>query len=92
MRTSDIQGVAQLATQATAGVTRIAEGVHRSVWNTTGVPGGSNVPGESRGITGLVYRSVHDVALLVGKGVDTVLGWLQPLLESAELAGPAANA
>jgi len=84
LRIADIRGIAQLATQATAGVTRIAEGVHRSVWNTPGVPGGSNVPGENRGITGLVYRSVHDVALLVGKGVDTVLGWLQPLLESAD--------
>ena len=43
-----------------------------------------HAPGQTRGITGLVYRSVHDVTLLVGKGVDTVLAWLQPLLESAD--------
>ncbi|MDH3743665.1 MAG: GPI inositol-deacylase [Acidobacteriota bacterium] len=94
LRISDIRGIAQLATQATAGVTRIAEDVHRSVWNTTGLPGGSNVSGENRGITGLVYKSVHDVALLVGKGVDAVLGWLQPLLESddAKLGTPAREA
>lgn len=84
LRLSDIRGIAQLATQATAGVTRIAEGVHRSVWNTAGLLGDSNAPGRTRGITGLVYRSVHDVALLVGKGVDTMLGWLQPMFESAD--------
>ena len=31
LRTSDIRGIAKLATQATAGVTRIAEGLHDQV-------------------------------------------------------------
>ena len=82
-RISDIQGIAQLATQATASVTRIAEGVHRSVWDTVGIPGGE-IPGQTRGITGLVYKSVHDGALLVGHGVDTVLSWLSPVLDPTE--------
>ncbi len=90
MRISDLRGVAQLATQATAGVTRIVEGVHRSVWDTLGIPGGK-VPGRTRGITGLVYGSVHGVTQLAGQGVDTVLAGLQFLLEStedAEIATP----
>jgi len=82
-RTSDIRGIAQLATQATAGVTRIAEGVHQAVWNTTGFPGGK-APGQTRGITGLVYRSIHVVTQLAGKSIDTVLDGLQTLFESAE--------
>ena len=83
LRTSDLRGAAQMATQATAGITRIAEGVHRSVWDTMGIPGGK-APGLTRGITGLVYRSVHDGTLLLGKGVDTVLAKLQPFLETVD--------
>jgi hypothetical protein len=49
--------MAQLAVQATSGVTRITEGVHRSVLNTMGIPGGK-VPGQTRGITGLTYRNI----------------------------------
>ena len=86
-RVSDIRGIAQLATQAIAGVTRIAEGVHQSVWNAMGVPGGK-AAGLPRDINGLVYKSVHVVTLLVGKAVDTVLAGLQPLFESAEDANP----
>ena len=73
---SDVRGMVQLAAQGTAGVARVAEGVHRSVWDTMGIPGGSS-PGRTRGITGLVYNSVHDIALAVGKGVESGLGWLQ---------------
>jgi pimeloyl-ACP methyl ester carboxylesterase len=83
LRVSDIRGIAQLATQATEGVTNIAEGVHRSVWNTIGVPGG-RAPGQTRGITGLVYKSVHIVTKLVGYGVDKVLARLERGFESEE--------
>ena len=83
LRGSDIRGIAQLATQATAGVTRIAEDVHQSVLNIMDVPG-VKTPGLLRDITALVYQSVHDITLLVGKGVDMVLAKLQPLFESAE--------
>ena len=82
LKAADLRGVAQLATQATSGVTRIAEGVHQSVWRTMGVPGGK----ESRqtgGITGLVYQSIQGVTQLVGKGLDSLLSKLEPLLESA---------
>ncbi len=83
MRISDIRGLVQLATQATTGVTRITEDVHQSVLNTMGIPGGK-APGQTRGIPGLVYRNIHNITQLVGKGADVVLAGLQPLFESAE--------
>ena len=45
---SDARAIVQLAVQATKGVTRIAEGVHQSVWSTLGAPGGK-MPGQTRG-------------------------------------------
>ena len=82
LRVSDLRGLVQLATQATVGVSGIAEGVHQSVWATLGAPGGRE-PGRARGITGLVYSSVRGAARMVGKGVDTALAGLQPALEPA---------
>jgi len=87
LRASDLRGVAQLATQATAGVTRIAEGVHQSVWKTLGAPGGKT-PSQTRGITGLVYKSVQGITQLVGNSLDAVLGKLQPLFDAADNAKP----
>jgi len=43
LRVSDLRGLAQLATQATARVTRIAEGVHHAVLGSMGLRG-SAVP------------------------------------------------
>ncbi len=82
LRPADIRGIAQLATQATTGATRIAEGVHQSVWDTLGVSGGKS-KGQTGGITGLVYSSVRGVIHLVGKGVDSALAILQPLFDKA---------
>lgn len=89
--TADLRGLARLATEATQNVTRIAEGVHQSVWSTLGMPGGE-APGTTRGITGLVYRSVLDITGAVGWGLDKAIGslesTLQPLLEAIDEAGP----
>ena len=76
LRVSDLRGLAQLVTQATAGVTRIAEGVHHAVLDTIGLRG-SKVPGRTRGLTGLVYRSVHGVTQVTGKSIDLLLAGLQ---------------
>lgn len=87
VRVADLRGLAQLATQGAEGMTRIAEGVHQSVWRTLGAPGGETL-GQTRGITGLVYRNVRRATQLLGQGVDSVLARLQALLESAEEAQP----
>ena len=83
---SDIRGLAQLATQATAGTTRIVEGVHQSVRSTLGLRGGDE-PGRTAGISGLVYRAIHGVTRRVGQGVDAALAGLQPLVKTTETAG-----
>jgi pimeloyl-ACP methyl ester carboxylesterase len=79
LRATDLRAVAQLATQATQGVARMAEGVHQSVWGTLGV--GRMAAGQTGGITGMVYQSVRGVTQLVAKGLDVALAKLEPFLE-----------
>ena len=80
LRSTDLRGLAKLATQATVNVTKIAEGVTQSVWSTLGAPSGK-LANETRGITGLVYKSIQGVTQLVGKGAESLLTGLQPILE-----------
>lgn len=87
LRSTDLRGLAKLATQATVNVTKIAEGVTQSVWATMGAPSGKDkdqTRGTTRGITGLVYKSIQGVAQLVGKGAESVLTGLQPLLDKID--------
>lgn len=86
LRPSDLRAVAQLATQATRGVATMAEGVHQAVWSTMGVAGAGKA--KTRGITGFVYRTVHGVTELVGKGLEVAFTKLEPLLESLVDAPP----
>ncbi len=88
LQASDLRGIAQLATQATSSVARIAEGVHQSVWSTLGASGGK-APDQTGGITGLVYKSVQGVTQLVGKGVDQALAALQAVLTTPGRSQPA---
>jgi hypothetical protein len=87
LRTSDMRGVVRLVTQATAGVTGIVENVHQSVWNAVGVSGAA-VPGQTSGITRLVYRSIHAINDLLGKSIDVALAGLQPLLDPVAVDPP----
>jgi hypothetical protein len=83
----DLHGIAQLATDATLNVTDIVEGVHQSVLGSIGLPGaresdqgGGKSFGKTRGLTGLVYKSVRGVTRLVGHGLNQGLGALQTRL------------
>jgi hypothetical protein len=76
---ADVRGIARLATQATAGLTDLVEAMHQTIARPLhGV--GRRADGRTRGITGLVYRTVRGVTRLVGGGLDAVLGRLQPTL------------
>ncbi|NVO06169.1 MAG: alpha/beta hydrolase, partial [Rhodoferax sp.] len=68
----DLAAGARLLTEGTLGVTRLVEGVHRAVHGSMGLP---TVPslGRTRGITGLVYRSIEEVAGWVGRGTERAL-------------------
>lgn len=78
LRASDLRGAAQLATAATAGVTRMVEGVHQAVLQTLGARGGDH-PGQTSGLTGLVYRSVQGANHWLGRGLERSLAALEPL-------------
>jgi pimeloyl-ACP methyl ester carboxylesterase len=83
LRASDLRALAQLATDATVAVTTMAEGVHQSIWRTLGAPSGAT-SAQTRGLTGLIYKSVTGVTQLVGRGVATALTRLEPLLQQLE--------
>ncbi|MDD2713117.1 MAG: alpha/beta hydrolase [Simplicispira sp.] len=88
LRASDLRGLAALATQATTGVVRMTEGVHQSVLGTLGLRGGA-APGQTSGLTGLIYQAVRGVTQQVGKGVQAALLRLQPWLPGTpEAAAP----
>ncbi len=81
---SDLQGLAQLATRGTLGVTGLVEKVQGNVYKTVAAPFGAagrafvdKAAGASgvkkAGITGLVYGSVKGLTRLAGGAVDSVL-------------------
>lgn len=87
LRSTDARGIAQLAVRSTTGITGVVEGVHQSVWRTLGAPDGEQT-GKTRGITGLVYRSIEGITRVLGKGADKTLAWLEPVLASADEGKP----
>src|SRR3546814_10282740 len=63
-------------------VMRLVESVHHTITRAP-APLGAERTGSTRGITGLVYRSIRGVTALVGGTLDVALVRLQPLLASA---------
>ena len=82
LHASDLRALAQLAMQATIGVTDIVEGVHQSVWRTFGVSGGG--VGRTGGLTGAIYHSIRTLAQVLGTGAERVLPRLPPQLAGSD--------
>ena len=82
--TSDLRGAARLAADATAGLTGLVEAVHARIGS---LPGGTPRDERTRGITGLVYKTIRGVTRLAGGGVDALFGAL-PLGADAGLPSP----
>lgn len=76
---ADLRGVSQLIINAVAGVTDIVEDMHRNIATPSSLIGKAPA-GRTRGITGLVYRSVRGVTRGVGSLLDVALAQLSPLL------------
>jgi hypothetical protein len=74
---SDIRALAKLATDATLGLTDLVEAMHHTIVR---APRMSSAPVQvrTRGITGLVYRTVRGVTRLAGGGTDALLARLLP--------------
>lgn len=80
VRLSDLRGIHGLATAATVGITDLVEAMHHTIIRLPGVVG-KPPDGTTRGITGLVYRSVRGVTRLVGGSVDALLERLGTLID-----------
>ena len=80
VRSRDLHGFARLAVDATSGIADLVEAMHRNIAQRA-APIGAEPSGNTRGIAGLVYRSIRGVTRLVGGGLDLLLGQLLPLIE-----------
>lgn len=83
MHLSDLRGAARMAVDAAVMVTRVVERLHHTIQRRPG-PLGQAVTGGTRGITGLVYRSVRGGMRLVGQGLDAGLESVIALLPDGE--------
>ncbi len=72
---TDVRGAARLAFDATSAVTGVVEHMHRTI-QLRPFAVGASPQGRTRGITGLVYRSIQGGVGLVASGVDAGLGLL----------------
>lgn len=81
----DLRGASQLIIDAVLGVTSIVESMHRNISGLAPIVGTSR-EGGTKGVTGLVYKSVRGVSRAVGFGLDTALAKLAPLLSSGEIS------
>ncbi|HET9821531.1 MAG TPA: alpha/beta hydrolase [Burkholderiaceae bacterium] len=81
MRRSDLQGAARLVTDATAGLADLVEAMHERIARVPGLPA-APPDGRTRGLTGLVYKSIRGVTRVVGGSLEALLGLLGPSLSS----------
>jgi pimeloyl-ACP methyl ester carboxylesterase len=84
---ADVRGVARLLGDAVVGVTDVVEEIHRSIAAVSPIFGESPT-GRTRGIPGLVYRSVRRVTRTVGPSAETILAGLAPLLDRGRGPSP----
>jgi hypothetical protein len=76
---ADLRGASRLAIDLTLLVTELVETMHHNIARVPGIAGRATFA-PTRGITGLVYRSVRGITQLTGWGIDTALAPLAPLL------------
>ncbi len=68
----DLAGLTRMVIDAVLGVTDVVENMHQRIASVPPIIG--NVPDRStRGITGMVYRSVRGITRIVGSGLDLAL-------------------
>jgi pimeloyl-ACP methyl ester carboxylesterase len=75
IKSTDVRAVANLAVDATSGITDLVEAMHATIARPFGVAS-EDVPGRTRGITGFVYKTVRGVTQVVGGGLNMALSAL----------------
>jgi hypothetical protein len=83
---SDLRGASRLAVDATLGLTHLVENLHHNILRTPW-PLGEATQQPTRGLTGLVYRSIRGVTRLVGGSLDALLGQVVSLLGAPQAPG-----
>ena len=69
---SDLRGAARLAFDATLGITTLVEKMHHTI-QLVHPPLGASRAESTRGLTGLIYRSIRGTTRVIGKGLDAGL-------------------
>ena len=80
---SDVRGTARMAVDAADATAVVVEKMHRTIQTHPG-PLGASASDGTRGITGLVYRSVRRGIRLVGRAIDAGLAPVAVLLPEGE--------
>lgn len=75
LRTTDLRGAVRLAADGTAGVADLVEAMHERIAR---VPGLGTSDGRTRGITGLVYKTIRGITRVAGGGADMLLALIEP--------------
>ncbi|MCK9382286.1 MAG: GPI inositol-deacylase [Sulfuritalea sp.] len=90
IRPADVRGISRLAIDATLGLTRLVETMHHNISRMPGIVG-KHTQEPTRGITGLVYRTIQGTTRLVGSGIDALLARLTPLLDQEPASSSSAR-
>jgi hypothetical protein len=77
----DVRGASRLVIDLTLLVTELVETMHHNIARVPGIAGRATFA-PTRGLTGLVYRSVRGITRLTGWGIDTTLAPIVPLLSN----------
>jgi pimeloyl-ACP methyl ester carboxylesterase len=79
---ADLHGLSRLAVDGVLGTAALVEQVHHAIARVSG-PTLPSRHGRTRGITGLVYRSIHGITGLVGASADLAFRQIVPRLRPA---------
>jgi len=80
---TDLRGAARLAFDATLGITTLVEKMHHTI-QLVHPPLGASRAESTRGLTGLIYRSIRGTTRVIGKGLDAGLAPVAALLPEGE--------
>ncbi|TLY50231.1 MAG: alpha/beta hydrolase, partial [Gammaproteobacteria bacterium] len=87
VRVADLRGYGRLAIEATLGLTELVENLHHNILRTPGVLA-TPTQAPTKGITGLVYKTIRGVTRLVGGGIDVALAQVVPWFGAASTSSP----